>query len=318
MLRPVRAQQLELPISSSSPRDGATDGARSRRSAAPDAAPRGADEEVSPEAPPIELPDEHPFELELPPPSARTVRRAPLPPRPLLEQRAATIARSISAQLDRPVRLFVTDNRSTMLSFRRVRDLLILRLHHMFLEAPDEVLRAVADYSGRGARSAGAVIDAYVREHSGDIRVGESGRAGPRLCARGREYDLQAIFERLNGRFFDGAIDARIGWGRAGPGRRRRTIRMGVYDHLTRTIRIHPSLDRPEVPLFFVEYIVFHEMLHQAVPGRDAGSRKQHHGPEFRARERRYPDYARALAWEKANLNLLLGRGAIFRVRPVD
>lgn len=93
---------------------------------------------------------------------------------------------------------------------------------------------------------------------------------------------------------------------------------MGVYDHLTRTIRIHPSLDRPEVPLFFVEYIVFHEMLHQAVPGKDTGSRKQHHGPEFRARERRYPEYARALTWEKENLNLLLGRAASLRVRPVD
>ncbi len=315
MLRLVRAQQLELPISSSSPRDGAADAPRARRSAPAEAVPSAPPEEPSPET--VELPDEHPFELELTP-SARSARRAPLPARPVLEQRASSIARGISAQLDRPVRLYVTDNRSTMLSFRRVRDLLVLRVHHMFLEAPDEVLRAIGDYAGRGARAAGAVIDAYVRQHSSDIRVGEGGRAGARLCSRGRQYDLQAIFERLNGRFFEGAIDARIGWGRAGPGRRRRTIRMGVYDHLTRTIRIHPSLDRPEVPLFFVEYIVFHEMLHQAVPGKDTGSRKQHHGPEFRARERRYPEYARALTWEKENLNLLLGRAASLRVRPVD
>jgi hypothetical protein len=312
MLSLVRAQQLELPIAASSPRDGGAEPARARRQAAAPAP------SLDPTAD-FDLPDEQPFELELlPSPSGRSVARAPLPPRPVLLQRAAALARTLSGHLARPVRLHVTDNRSTMVSFRRVREHLVLRLHYMFLDAPAEVIRAVADYSGRGARGAGLLIDAFVREHSAAIRIGESSRAGARLSGRGRVYDLHAIYARLNSRFFDGAIDARIGWGRAGPSRRRRTIRMGVYDHLARTIRLHPALDRAEVPAFFVEYIVFHEMLHQAIPGRDSGARKQHHGPEFRARERKYPDYERALAWEKDNLNLLLGRGAGVRVRWVD
>ena len=128
------------------------------------------------------------------------------------------------------------------------------------------------------------------------------------LVARGRTWDLQEMFDRLNALVFGGAIEARIGWGRGTTGRRRRTIRMGVYDHLGRTIRIHPALDRPEVPRFFVEYIVFHEMLHQAVPARASGGRRQHHGPEFRARERAYPDYERAIAWEREHLGMLLGK----------
>ncbi len=310
MLSLVRAQQLELPIAASSPRNGGAEPIRARHSAPP----------ASPEATAdFDLPDEQPFELELLTlPSARSTARAPLLPRPVLQQRAAELARTLSAYLARPVRLHVTDNRSTMLSYRRLRDQLVLRLHHMFLDAPAEVIRAVGDYAGRGARGAGLLIDAFVRSHSAAIRVGEGSHPGVRLSGRGRVYDLKAIFERLNHRFFGGAIDARIGWGRAGPSRRRRTIRMGVYDHLARTIRVHPALDRAEVPAFFVEYIVFHEMLHQAIPGRDTGTRKQHHGPEFRAREQRYPDYERALAWEKENLNLLLGRGAGVRVRWVD
>jgi len=93
---------------------------------------------------------------------------------------------------------------------------------------------------------------------------------------------------------------------------------MGVYDHLTRTIRIHPALDQEVVPRFFVEYIVFHEMLHQAVPGDDRGSRREHHGPPFRRRERAYPGYARAIAWERENLALLLGRPGGKLARPVD
>jgi hypothetical protein len=52
--------------------------------------------------------------------------------------------------------------------------------------------------------------------------------------------------------------------------------------------------------------VVFHEMLHQAVPAREANGRRIVHGPEFRRRERAYPEFARAKAWEERNLSLLL------------
>jgi hypothetical protein len=34
------------------------------------------------------------------------------------------------------------------------------------------------------------------------------------------------------------------------------------------------------------------------------------HGPDFRVRERAYPDHARARAWEERNLSLLLSSPA--------
>lgn len=259
--------------------------------------------------------DEHgPFELGL----ASQEEAPPLPPRSEIVARARDLANAVSKRLSRPVRLSVTDNCSTMLSFRRRPDVLLLRVHHMFLSAPANVVRAIADYAGKGARGESAVIDAFVRENSEAIRAGRRRGARARLVTRGRVWDLQEIFDALNAHHFAGQIDAQIGWGRGATGRRRRTIRMGVYDHLTRTIRVHPALDRPEVPRFFVEYIVFHEMLHQAVPGTDNGRRRQHHGPAFRARERAYPDYARALAWEKENLSLLLGKPMGRLARPID
>jgi predicted metal-dependent hydrolase len=93
------------------------------------------------------------------------------------------------------------------------------------------------------------------------------------------------------------------------PGKRRRkSIRLGVYDHQTREIRIHPALDRPEVPHYFVEFIVFHEMLHQLFPSPPGAGRKIHHPRAFRDRERAYPRYAEATRWEKAHLSLLLRR----------
>jgi hypothetical protein len=188
----------------------------------------------------------------------------------------------------------------------------------MFLSAPAPVIRAIADYAGKGSRGASARIDAFVRLNTLNIRKGH--RKGPRarLVAQGVLWDLREILERINASFFEGRIDARIGWGRASPGKRHRTIRMGVYDHSTRTIRIHPALDRREVPRFFVEYIVFHEMLHQDVPGEERGRRRRHHGREFSRRERAWPDYDRAIAWERENISLLLGRPAGKLARHVD
>ncbi len=225
---------------------------------------------------------------------------------------AGRLADAIASLLAEPVRLTVHDNRSTMVSFRRKPGFVHYRVHHMFLDAPDDVVHALAIFAGpcrgkaaRRRRAAGSRIDAFVRIHRS--RIGAPRPA--RVEARGRVHDLQTLFDRLNAEHFEGQVEARIGWGAWRGGRRRRTIKTGVYVQDARLIRIHPSLDRPEVPEFYVAAVVHHEMLHQMVPALEANGRRVVHGDEFRRRERAYPDYARAKAWEEANLPVLLGRG---------
>ena len=92
----------------------------------------------------------------------------------------------------------------------------------------------------------------------------------------------------------------------SGGSRGRRSIRLGTYTHDLELVRIHPALDRESVPRFFVEFVVFHELLHHVVPARRSGGRIDYHPPEFRARERTHPDYARAIRWEAENLEALL------------
>jgi hypothetical protein len=231
-------------------------------------------------------------------------------PRALRLAAAGQLADALAALLGEPVKLAVHDNRSTMFSFRRRTGLLCCRAHHMFLEAPDGVVSALADFAApsrrRSARrrEAGRVIDGFVREHR--ARIGAP-RLGP-VEPRGRHHDLQPVFDRLNAEHFGGAVEARIGWGAWRGGRRRRTIRTGVYLHDARLIRIHPSLDRREVPEFYLGAVVFHEMLHQVVPVAEVDGRRVVHGPEFRRRERAYPYHAWARAWEQANFRLLLER----------
>ena len=228
------------------------------------------------------------------------------PPREEIWARAEALAFSLSRDLGMPVRLSVTDNRSTMVSFKRAPEGLRLRLHHMFLEAPQAVVQAVADYAGRGRRAAGEVLDSYIRGMQPRIRQERHEREGE-LEPRGACFDLQHLFDRLNHAFFQDGIQAQIGWGRMPPRRRRKSIRLGVYDHQTREIRIHPLLDRPEVPVYFVEFIVFHEMLHQLFPssGTDGG-RRVHHPRAFRDREKAFPQYDAALRWEREHLRTLL------------
>jgi hypothetical protein len=233
-------------------------------------------------------------------------RRAP---REASVSAAGRLADALAGLLSEPVRLTIHDNRSTMVSFRRKRAEVHYRVHHMFLDAPQEVVSALAAFAGAARsgvagrrRDAGSRIDAFVRRNRARIAVPRADR----LVAQGRVHDLQAIFDALNAAQFGGAIEARIGWGAVRAGRRRRTVKTGVYVQDARLIRIHPTLDRPEVPAFYVAAVVFHEMLHQAVPAREVSGRRIVHGPEFRRRERAYPDHASAKAWEERNLALLL------------
>ncbi len=129
----------------------------------------------------------------------------------------------------------------------------------------------------------------------------------------GRCFDLQQIFDDLNARFFDGKIQATIGWGRQRPRTgwrfcRSRRIVLGSYHSRRRAITIHPHLDRPRVPRYVIEAVVFHEMCHQLVPDVRVGGRRQMHTRPFWEQVKRYPQHAEALKWERENVRYLLRR----------
>jgi hypothetical protein len=231
------------------------------------------------------------------------LERRQLPAREESLPRAAELAHRLSRELGVPVHLTLTDNRATFLTFHRRPEGLQLRAHHLFLHAPDDVVRALADYAGRGREDARALLEAHIHAHAPLVR---RERRAP-LRSRGRCFDLRALFARLNATYFEGAIRADIGWARRPPRKKRQSIRLGLYDARLREIRIHPALDAPHVPAFVVEHVIFHAMLHQLFP--DApGSRQCAHPPEFRERERAFPRLDAALRWQHENLRSLLRR----------
>jgi hypothetical protein len=206
--------------------------------------------------------------------------------------------------------LAITDNRYTMISVKRERGPLYrVRLHHMFVEAPPSVGRSLARYIALNDPGASRELGEYIDQNQDAIRHVVRRTAPPvTVVTRGLVHDLQEVYDQLNERYFERKIQATITWGSRGgkPRRRRNSIKMGSYSVEDRLIRIHPALDRRFVPRYFLEWIVFHEMLHQVHDIPVVEGRRQFHTAEFLAEERRFEHYARARVWERENLDRIL------------
>jgi len=218
---------------------------------------------------------------------------------------SASLEAALAREAERPLRLALTENRSVLLSFRRGKGALELRLHRMFLHAPPEVVRAVARGLNRKNRRADTAVRRFMNENL--HRVRKVTRTLPPLVTAGRAHDLREIYDRLNERFFGCRLLVPLTWGRGSGRARRGGLTFGSYDPVLALIRIHPVLDRRDVPLYFLESVVYHEMLHHHLGGvPDGAGRTVYHSRAFRQAEVLYPWHRQALAWEKVNLPHLL------------
>lgn len=204
----------------------------------------------------------------------------------------------------KPVSLVFTDNLSSMVHVRPSGNGLVrVRVHHMFVQAPPDVVRALASFIRQPTRETHRELNDFIQANAHCIG-GRPRRITPlNLSHRGFCFDLRTIYDRLNEKYFDGRLRVAITWGKSNPGRRRTSIDFGSYDRAKRIIRVNPSLDRPFVPRFFVEFVVYHEMLHAALGYREASNgRRSLHSARFREEERQFRFYRSALRWESANL----------------
>ncbi|MCU0723776.1 MAG: hypothetical protein MUC63_09220, partial [Planctomycetes bacterium] len=158
-----------------------------------------------------------------------------------------------------------------------------------------EDLAAVIRRRGRASREAAARHRAFVRSPAfRDVEreiLGplEDARGGP----RGRAWDLEDLFLRVNGRCFGGALPRpRLVWS---PSVARRTF--GTYEAAADRVCLNPLLDDPDVPRFVAEFILFHELLHKKLGAAAGGRRRAWHTAAFRREERAHPDYAEAKRW---------------------
>jgi predicted metal-dependent hydrolase len=181
---------------------------------------------------------------------------------------------------------------------------LLVRLSDLLEGAPDAVLRAIAHillakmYRQPIDRGQAARYRKYVASHEivRKTHLVRQMRGRKRLhSARGHVYDLDAIFEELNTRFFHGLMARpRMSWS---PSKTRRIL--GHYDPAHNAIIISRIFDHFAVPAYVLEYVVYHEMLHLKHPVRLRGSRRCVHSAEFQAEEKLFPRAMEAEAFLK-------------------
>ena len=69
------------------------------------------------------------------------------------------------------------------------------------------------------------------------------------------------------------------------------------YDPVHNTIIISKTLDSANVPEFFIEYVLYHEMLHIKHKARIIRGRCYYHTAEFYLDEKQFQQYKEAMTW---------------------
>ncbi len=155
-----------------------------------------------------------------------------------------------------------------------------------------DVLRSLARIAFKKGGDRKAVHEAAGSEHYQKIAAALEQFGGVVAQARGVHHDLDAAFDRVNATYFDGVMSRpHLVWSRTFA-----TRKFGHYDHAHDTIMVNMVLDRPTVPDFAVDFIVYHELLHKQLGVTWKNNRIAAHTPELAARERQFQHYDQAKA----------------------
>jgi len=111
----------------------------------------------------------------------------------------------------------------------------------------------------------------------------------------GTHHDLAPLYEELNRRYFGHTLVCPgLAWST-----RAWSTQLGCFDPALNQIVINRKLDQEGVPDYVVNYVLYHEMLHQKYPVRFARCRREAHSAQFRAEEKLFANYDKAIRFLK-------------------
>ncbi len=117
-----------------------------------------------------------------------------------------------------------------------------------------------------------------------------------------KESDLLVIFDDLNRAYFGGMVYGGIGW---------RFFRIGKKDFTLATcemterfIRVSNVLEDRRIPVWFLKFVVYHEMIHLYLGPQqfDRAGYSYPHNSRFKLIEQRHSDYEKAVNFELTKL----------------
>ncbi|MEI6236068.1 MAG: hypothetical protein WCT04_23685 [Planctomycetota bacterium] len=189
--------------------------------------------------------------------------------------------------------------RATLYSFKmdRVRTAAV-KFHVAFRRASDDVILQAARLMLCRARRLRQTLpraeyDAFVRSlPMADFKLPGARRARrASFGAQGIHRHLEESFKRINETYFASHMkQPELCWS---PVRARRIL--GSYQERNDRLIVSRVFDNPAVPLFVLDFLMYHELLHKFLGvGRRGDGRRCMHGPEFKELERKFARFEEA------------------------
>jgi|WetSurMetagenome_2_1015567.scaffolds.fasta_scaffold295026_1 hypothetical protein len=183
-----------------------------------------------------------------------------------------------------------------------------------FQQAPDKIKEAVIEWAALFPKRKHARRSDFLRqkkslEHvvlefiisSGQVRKRARKVVPGSFPSEGIVYDLQEVFDLINATYFGGAVASHIRWNK-NRGRSYQTSFTDTHGNKHNLISIAQMYNRPGVPRFAIESIVYHEMLHIAIPPYKRNFKNVIHGREFKRAEQSFPYFKQWRKWEKEHV----------------
>ncbi len=126
---------------------------------------------------------------------------------------------------------------------------------------------------------------------------------------RGRQVDLGQVFDKVNREYFRGQLERpQLSWSV-----KRSYRRLGTYSAQLDQVTVSRTLDNREIPVYVIEYIMYHELLHKKLGVQRANSGKRNHTKAFKELEKQFNYYEEANQYLKTLAPK--ARRGIFRLR---
>jgi hypothetical protein len=165
-----------------------------------------------------------------------------------------------------------------------------------YIDAPAPVLEALLRVAlGYGRKAARDTLHAYAAgsEFAEATMALELATEPPPGSLRGRHYDLDQVFERVNAAYFGGRLARpRLVWSSTITGRL-----LGYYQRSTDRLMLSLALDDARVPASAIDLVMYHELLHKHLGVQVVNGRHYAHTEAFRRAERQFREYAEAKAF---------------------
>lgn len=220
-------------------------------------------------------------------------------------QQALIFQEQLEDSVGAKLQLKINDNRSTMLSVKWEPDCTKVSLHRMFLQAPQNVMQALACYLKGEDKRLAPSIKAYIEynlqrlDYSHELDLSK-------LQTKGHVYDLKKIYHDLNQEYFDQPLALHITWFGERGRKTCKRVTFGFYHDSLRLIKINRLLDNKDFPDYLVAYVIYHEMLHYVCPTYvDENGVKHIHSKAFKEQEKEFKYFKEAQKWIWDNQNYL-------------